>query len=247
MVLAQALNERADFDDLVGVEPHRRLVQNQYRRIADEGLCEADPLPIALGQVLDKPSVHVGDFHQPADLRDMLGAGQGAFLKIVHEVQIFAHRHVQIQRRLLRQVADVGLGLIRLLQHVVAVDFHNALRRRQIAGENVHGSGFSRAVRPQEPEDFALFHCEADMVHGAVPAISLRQVLYLDHGFAIPPVSIRAGKPRRALLSNALFCGCLPMSARCFHCIGTGGGSCKQSIKVVCLSCDFSVGARGKH
>ena len=181
MMLAQAFDQGADFDDLVGVEAHGGFVQDQHRRIADQRLGEAHPLFVALGQVFDQPAVHILDLHQTADFRDMFLAGELAFLQLIHEVQVFPHRHVQIQRRLLRQIADVGLGSVGILQHVVAVDLHHTLAGRQISGEYIHGGGFARAVGAEETQDLPLVHLEADILHRTVGAIPLREVLYLDH------------------------------------------------------------------
>ena len=70
---------------------------------------------------------------------------------------------------------------------------------------------------------FAFLHLEADIVHGHVAAISLRQVctsimVCVSSYFSACPIFF--GK-------HALYCMESPM------------GICKQSIKVVCLSCVF--------
>lgn len=52
-MLAQAFDQRTDFDDLVRVQANGGLVENEHRRIADERLRDTHALPIALGQVLD--------------------------------------------------------------------------------------------------------------------------------------------------------------------------------------------------
>ncbi len=70
MVLSELFNQRTDFDDLVGVEADGRLIQDEDGRIADEGLGEADPLPVALGEIFNQPGVHILDFHQPAYFRN---------------------------------------------------------------------------------------------------------------------------------------------------------------------------------
>ena len=56
-----------------------------------------------------------------------------------------------------------------------------SLRGRQIAGHDIHCGGFSGAVRPQEAEDLAVLHREAQMVHRIVVAITLHKVFDLDH------------------------------------------------------------------
>ena len=48
MALSELLDKCTDLDDLIRVKANGRLVKDQYRRIVDECLCEADSLFIAL-------------------------------------------------------------------------------------------------------------------------------------------------------------------------------------------------------
>ena len=54
VVLAERADEVADFDDLIGVEADGRLVENQNVRVAEQGLRDAYPLAIALGELVDE-------------------------------------------------------------------------------------------------------------------------------------------------------------------------------------------------
>ena len=149
MLLAQFPDQFANLNDLRRVQPHRRFVQNDDLRVAQQGLRNAHPLAVALGQVADQPLSHVGDaglFHHRFDL-------PGAFLPPQalgpgHEAQIFLRRHIAVQGRQLGQIADVLLGLHGFLRHVVAVDEHFSLRGAQTAGHDVHGGGLSCAIPP---------------------------------------------------------------------------------------------------
>ena len=55
-------------------------------------------------------------------------------------------RHVGVEGRDLRKIADAGFSGLRFLQNVVAVDQHLARGGAQITGHNVHGGGFSGSV-----------------------------------------------------------------------------------------------------
>ena len=79
MVAAQVFDEGADLDDLLGVQAHGGLVQNEHRGVADQRLGNAHALLIALGEVADEPVVHVFDLHQLADLLQVLLPGSLAF------------------------------------------------------------------------------------------------------------------------------------------------------------------------
>ncbi|MNU10270.1 hypothetical protein D3C72_2573270 [compost metagenome] len=60
MIFAQLFDQPADFDDLLRVQAGGRLVQHQQIRAVQDGLGQAQPLPVPLGQAADNlllPSV----------------------------------------------------------------------------------------------------------------------------------------------------------------------------------------------
>ena len=76
----QRLDELPDADDLLGIEPDRRLVEDQHLRIGDERLGEADPLAVPLREPPDQPLAHVGDLaplEHLADAAPPLAAARG--------------------------------------------------------------------------------------------------------------------------------------------------------------------------
>lgn len=105
-VPAQGLDEGADLDDLLGVQAHGGLVQDDDLRVPQEGLGDAHPLLIALGEVLDEPVGHVGgpgDLHDVAQLLLQLPGAEA--LGPAHEGEILLGGAVQIEGRALGQVA----------------------------------------------------------------------------------------------------------------------------------------------
>ena len=139
-------------------------------------------LAVALGQRRDAPVLHGGDpgfFHHFGNLALQFFAPQA--LGLAHKAQVFARGFVQVQRRVLRQVADQPLGFVRLLIDVVPVDAHAPGRGRKAAGDDVHRCRFARAVGAQETVNMAVLDRERNIVHRQEAAVVFGQVLYFDH------------------------------------------------------------------
>ena len=84
-------------------------------------------LAITFGQVLDQTVGYVRDpdqLHDFRELPDPVFAGHA--FEFGNEFQIFDDCHIQIKRRLFRQIADAALGCLRFIQYVVAVDGHRS-------------------------------------------------------------------------------------------------------------------------
>jgi hypothetical protein len=148
----------------------------------DQRLGEADALPIALRELRAHAAAHLGNpgaLHYLLDPRFPI-AGRNA-LDLGDERQVFGDRHVGVERRRFRQVADAPLGLDRLIKDIEAGDDGFAVRGRHVAGQDPHGRRLAGAVRAEEAEDLAALDAEADVVDGRDTAISLREVLDLNH------------------------------------------------------------------
>ena len=182
MRLAQFPDEVADLDDLRGVQTHGRLVQNDELRAAQQRLCNAHPLTVALGQTADDPGQH---FFQPGTAgssQHLLFALRVLYpLELCHKVQILLHGHFRVERRLLRQVAHTGFGLLCLLRQTESGYLHLALSGGKIAGKDIHNGGFARAVGPQQAVDLAIRHRKREILHGRAAAVGLAQVRNFDH------------------------------------------------------------------
>ncbi len=183
MLPAQRFDQVPDLDDLLRIQPDRRLVENQDRRVVKDRLREADALLEPFRQVPDDPR---GDLrqaaalHRPVDLRSHL---PGRHLPDPgDEVEVGAHRHLAVERRRLGQVADPSLHLHRAVEDVVPPHPRRAGVGRHVAGENPHRRRLAGAVRPEESEDLPLVHFEGDPLDRGPSAEGLGQVLDLDHG-----------------------------------------------------------------
>ena len=194
----KAADKVADVDNLFGVETHGGLVQNQHIRVADQRLGKPHTLTVALGQVADQALLHAlqaragrGVRHCGGTIRLFAGA-----LQLGNEQQILLHGHLLIQRRQLRQVADAGLSRGGLVGDVVAVDFDRAVRGRNVAGNNVHGGRFARAVGAEQAEDLAVAHRKGQIFNGRVhDAHKARQTARMSRASTVKLISSTAVWP----------------------------------------------------
>ena len=153
-------------------------------------LRETDPLVVALRELVYRP---VEDFLD-ARLLDgqvhvgfALSAVQTA--KLRDEGEILRHQHVLVQRVVLRQVAYRAARLLVALLVVDALDADRPAVRRVVRRDQPHGGRLAGAVGPEEADDFALVHLEADVVHGDVVAEAFRDAPDVDRRlrlFALP-------------------------------------------------------------
>ena len=178
----QTADQRADLDDLPGVQADRGLVQDDDLREAEDRLGEAHPLPVALGKVPDQPVPHGRQLGELHDLVHRVGpSGPGELLQLRCEGEVLQGRHVRIQGRLFGQVADAAPDRVRLLEQIVAVDGHAAVGHADVAGEYVHGGGLPGAVGAEESVDLAVVHGEAEMIQHRVAAVLLDQIADFYH------------------------------------------------------------------
>src|SRR5208282_3557421 len=70
-----------------------------------------------------------------------------------NEPEIRLDPHVRIERRILRQVADLAARLERLRKDIEPVDQHGARSRRHISGDYAHRGGLAGAVGAEKAED----------------------------------------------------------------------------------------------
>ena len=107
MLAGQAFDELARLVDLLRVETHGGLVQDEHVGVVDEGLSYADALLIALGQLADTRGAHVFDVAHLEDvLEPLANAARGQALELGHEGEVALDRHFGVQWHTLRQVAD---------------------------------------------------------------------------------------------------------------------------------------------
>src|SRR5260370_16605554 len=99
MVAGKCFDQVARLVDLLGVQPGSRLIQNEYLRIVNDGLRQADPLPVAFRQFSEQLVLHVAD---PPALANRIAAlpklPAGKSLHPPHARQVSRSPHFQLQR-----------------------------------------------------------------------------------------------------------------------------------------------------
>jgi hypothetical protein len=132
------------------------------------------------------PFIHkvlpVAEAAQAGDFVHM--GGDGACLHLAQpadKAQVFRHRHLVIQGRLLRQEADLPLAGRRLPHHALFADKNVPVLRRKAAGQQAQQRGFSRAVPAQQANGFSLFNPEGNVPQRRQASVFLGQVFRPDH------------------------------------------------------------------
>ena len=172
MAFAQLLDEGSNLNDLDGVQTDGWLIQDDDLGIAHQGLGDAHPLAIALGKSPDEAVADLcdaGAFHDCVQLVCQL-----LFLQTLgfpYKGQVLQGSLIDIDRGLLRQVADESLGLLRLLQNVKITDLDKSLRGGETAGHNVHSGGFPGSVGSQKAVDMSVFNLEGQVIDSQKVAI----------------------------------------------------------------------------
>jgi hypothetical protein len=176
-LLGLPADERAHLHCAVRVEAARRLVEDQQRRILEQGGGDTEPLPHAGGV-----AVHLvpGPFEQP-HLVEYPPDARRAYTCIAGEgPQVVAAGQVRVEGGRLHQRADSGErfgGAGRLAEQGRAARSgphqpQQHAQRRRLAG----------AVGPEEADHLAPLDGQVQPVDGDVVAVALREAGGLDHG-----------------------------------------------------------------
>ena len=167
---------------LVRVQPFRRLVEEQHGRIVQQRLRQRRPPAVALRQRVDRLVAHLREHALLEDrVHPAVALLPGEPAQFREEAQEPRHRHLVVERRVLRHVADLLLRRHRIGPHVDPVHRHRPRRRRQVPRDHPDRRRLARPVRPQHPQHRAFAHLERHVVHGRPQSELFDQMLYLDH------------------------------------------------------------------
>ena len=147
LVFGHFIDQGTHFVFLIRIETIGRFVQNQYRRVMQNGLSQTHPAFIPLGQGFNRLIHHVenaSSFRCRLNRTMLVGAAQTT--DISDEFQETVRRHVSIGRCAFRQVTQAGLDRDGILQHIMATHSHCTASRRQKAGNHFHGRRFTGAI-----------------------------------------------------------------------------------------------------
>ena len=178
----QIADERTHLDDLHGVEPHGRLVEDEHGRRSENGLRQSDALAVTLGEVANQALLNICDARgqkRPIDLMAHLPPVDAFDARA--KGQVIAHRHVQINGRLFGQVTDAALDLQRRLENVKSRDPRSPRGGRQKSREHAHCRRLARAIGTEKSQDLARLEFKAQRVYRGPLPIELGEPLHLDH------------------------------------------------------------------
>ena len=173
----QALEEVADPEDPLGVEPVGRLVEDHHRRVAEQRRGDPEPLPHAQREAADPLAGHVVEAHERDHLVD---ARARDAVRLGHRAEVVEGAAAGVDGARLEHRADL---VQRRLELVVAapVGANRAGGRRIEPHDHAHGRRLAGAVGAEEAGDDARLHGEREVVDGQLLPVALAQVLDLDH------------------------------------------------------------------
>src|SRR5512133_1937358 len=150
-----------------GIDTVRRLVQEEHPGRVDEGAGEPELLLHAPGEVARLAAPEGGEVAEGQEpLEAFAPAGLRDFIEIGVEIDVLLHCEIRIQTEALGHVADAVLDRVGILDRVQPI--HPGLARTGLEdpGQQAHGGGLARAVRPDEPEDLPLLHGQGQLIEG---------------------------------------------------------------------------------
>src|SRR5260370_4188040 len=184
MVAGKCFDQVARLVDLLGVQPGSRLIQNEYLRIVNDSLRQADPLAVAFRQFSEQLVLHVPDRAALANRIDALAQlDTRKPLKPPHKSEVLCGPHFQIKRRRLRQIAYAPFDFEWRFEDVKTGNCRRTRTWWQKARQYPHGGRLAGAVWSQKADDLSLLDLEGDVIHCRVSRIPLGKIFHADHRF----------------------------------------------------------------
>ena len=168
-----------------GIQAGGRLVEDQQRRIVNDGAADSQALFHSAREAVDQVVALGFQVHQADDFVHARGnCGRIHFVGAGEVVEIFPNLQVVVEREKIREVADVALRFFGLELNV------NSLHRDAPGGGHLQAAnhfqrgGFAGAVGADQAEEFAVGDVEVQAVGGdQFPALVGGQIVLLGHLF----------------------------------------------------------------
>ena len=174
-----------------GVEPVGRLVEQDERRVVDQGLGELDPLPHPGGVAAHRPVPLLVQTDVPERVGGPFARGRGGQARHPpHVHDELGGGHVRRQAVVLGHVADALADGRPVRGDVVAEDGGRARGRGEQAQQDLQERGLARAVGTDEPRDPGL-HLDGQVLDGGHRAEALGETLRPDQRH-LPASTLRA-------------------------------------------------------
>ena len=196
----QLSQDLAHLDPRARVEPRCGLVEDEQRRIVDERVRKAQPLPHSARQGLD---IAVATIGQPHDLEQLADHRRAAVRRHAvaagEEVEVLPDPEVVVDTVEVGHVADAPTNLDRIGIDRDAGHVRLARRLRQQGGQDLHHRRLPGAVRPDQAEDLTGTDDEVDAGDGKLVAVALDEAAGLDdrcrgHHSLITPAALALTK-----------------------------------------------------
>ncbi len=185
MVFGESSDQLTDLNDLLRIQADCGLIQDDDLRETDERTGKPDTLAVTFGKVFDESVFDRLQTYQADHLVKLctLDAFVDEF-QSSHKLQVFQNCHVHVKGRLLRQIADIPLGLVRFCEDIVPVDEYLALGGPKVPCHDIHSCGFPCAVGPEESIDLSLLDGKIQVIYSHVIAVVFHQISDFDQSDA---------------------------------------------------------------
>src|SRR5437867_7173172 len=174
-----ASHDAPNVDAADGVEGRGRLIEDDERRLAEQGDAQPESLLHALGEAPDEVAGPIGEPHDPERLVGCLAASRaGHAHQLAVQCQHLARLEPGLVPEQLRQVADLA-SRPKVTQRS-AEDLATAAGRPGEAEQELDGRGLAGAVRAEEAEDLASPDGHRQSGHRLDLAVPLLEIGDLD-------------------------------------------------------------------
>ena len=164
-----------------GIDAAGRFVQKQNGRLVQDRAAQRQPLLPASREQARQGVLLVFElrhFQHKIQARGKLFGGDA--VDTGEEFDVLFHRHVVVERKFLRHVADAPLDLFRVQADVEASHHGAPGRGSHQAAQHANGGGFPGAIGPQKTEDLTRLHVQIQVRHRGEIAEALGQLLDVD-------------------------------------------------------------------
>lgn len=222
------MDQAADLVLLVRVEAVGGLVEQQDRRVVEDGRRETHATTEALGKRVQRLAAHAAQLQPLGGEREaLLPVRSREAAHVGNEAEEVRDLHLAIARRAFGQVTEGATRRQPMGDDVMAGHAHAARVGSEEAGDHLHRRRLACAIRPQEGHDLARLHGEPEVLDGRQRREALGQSIHFDHvGFRLGATVRRAlerggddkfhapandeaglGPPRCAYWASAAFSG----------------------------------------
>src|SRR5690606_3925279 len=181
--ILQSTQPAAEILTHLGVQGTKRFIQQQYIRLHRQGTSQGDPLALATGQLGGVAMGQVLQLHHAQQAHHPLAdRALTRTLLTGHDAQAKCHvveyGHMPKQGIVLEHEPHPAVTC-RHLGHVLAVKQDGAAVGLLKTGNNPQQGGFSRARRPQQPDQLTTGHFQTDSVESLEVAEGFFDGVYL--------------------------------------------------------------------